>query len=429
MPTKLDCPGKKTNMRLLITECVALQETPDAEAKRLEIFYFDAGGGHRNAMTALTRLIEKKHPGWIVTPVDLQNLLEPIDPVYRLTRQLTGSLKKLLTPMSPNFSMEPLQAQDIYNNALKRGVTTGLGSILPVLQRFIARYAREIEELLAKRWKDAATAKPDIVISVIPNFNWPMFGALRRIHPDVPYLTVITDMVDCPPHFWMEDQDQSMICGTEKAYQQAISTGFYKTENIHRVSGMILRENFYLPPSENAPSLTSLGLSENSPTAIVMFGGNGSSRSTNAILEQFEKAGSGIQTIVMCGNNKPLLKALTDRPNCAPVGFVSNVADYMRLADFFIGKPGPGSISEAIHMGLPIIVEKNTSTMPQERPNPDWVQEHGAGIVIKDFKKDVAGASKQLLSGLSAYQAAIKNNIADNRAVFEILDIIEKQLQ
>ncbi len=49
---------------------------PDA---RLEIFYFDAGGGHRNAMTALTRLIEKEKPGWQVTPVDLQALLEPID--------------------------------------------------------------------------------------------------------------------------------------------------------------------------------------------------------------------------------------------------------------------------------------------------------------------------------------------------------------
>jgi hypothetical protein len=408
---------------------MALQATPHATAKRLEIFYFDAGGGHRNAMTALTRLIEKQHPDWLVTPVDLQNLLEPIDPVYRLTRQLTGSLKKLLLPMSPHFSIEPLQAQDIYNSALKRGVTTGLGSILPVLQRFIARYAREIEALLAKRWKDAATPKPDIVISVIPNFNWPMFGALRRIYPDVPYLTVMTDMVDCPPHFWMEDQDQIMICGTEKAYQQAASTGFYRAENIHRVSGMILRENFYLPPPENALSLASLGLSESGPTAIVMFGGNGASRATNAILEQFEKAGTGIQTIVMCGNNKPLLKALADRPNCAPVGFVSNVADYMRLADFFIGKPGPGSISEAIHMGLPVIVEKNTSTMPQERPNPDWIQDHGAGIVIKGFKKDVGGAAKQLLSNLTAYKAAIKSNIADNRAVFEILAIIEKQLQ
>jgi hypothetical protein len=401
-----------------------LDDNTGATEKRIEIFYFDAGGGHRNAMTALTRLIEKQHPGWTVTPVDLQNLLEPIDPVYRMTRLLTGSIKKLLLPVAPTLSMEPWQAQDIYNSALKRGVTTGIGTILPVLQRFITRFARELEALLMARWKDKQTARPDIVVSVIPNFNWIMFGALRRVYPDVPYLTVITDMLDCPPHFWMEDQDQYMICGTARAYQQAMESGFYKPERVRRVSGMILRENFYLPPPQNALTRESLGLHADKPTALVMFGGNGSSSATNTILEQFEKSGLPIQTIVMCGNNKRLQAALENRPGCCPVGFVSNVADYMRLADFFIGKPGPGSISEAIHMGLPVIVEKNANTMPQERPNPDWVANHGAGIVVKSFKKDVATAARKLLSAMPVYKAAIKDNIAENRAVFEIVDIL-----
>ena len=41
----------------------------------------------------------------------------------------------------------------------------------------------------------------------------------------------------------------------------------------------------------------------------------------------------------------------------------------MQLADFFIGKPGPGSISEAVQQGLPVIVVDNAWTMPQERYN------------------------------------------------------------
>ena len=405
-----------------------MSHSPGTREKCIEIFYFDAGGGHRNALTALTRLIEKTHPGWTVVPVDLQALLEPIDPVYRLTQRLTGSIKRLLLPVAPGLSMEPIQAQDIYNNALRRGVTTGMATILPVLQKFIARYSTEIEALLARRWKSPGTTRPDLVVSVIPNFNWALFGALRRVHANVPYFTVITDFADCPPHFWMEDQDQSIICGTDIAYRQALGTGFYRDENLHLVSGMVLKESFYCQPAPDAPDHRALGLRADAPTGLVMFGGNGSSRATEAILSQIDKTGLGIQTIVMCGKNRALMEDLQGRPGCAAIGFVQNVADYMRLADFFIGKPGPGSIAEAIHAGLPVIVEKNANTMPQERPNPDWVRDKGVGVVVKSFRKDTGQAVRQILRDLPRYKTNITANVPPNRAVFEIVEIFEKAM-
>ena len=55
-------------------------------------------------------------------------------------------------------------------------------------------------------------------------------------------------------------------------------------------------------------------------------------------------------------------------------GFTREVPRFMRLADFFIGKPGPGSISEAVAMGLPVIIERNHWTLPQERYNAEWVR-------------------------------------------------------
>ncbi|WP_204272612.1 glycosyltransferase, partial [Enterobacter hormaechei] len=76
-----------------------------------------------------------------------------------------------------------------------------------------------------------------------------------------------------------------------------------------------------------------------------MFGGNGSLTASLDILERFDKARLDLQTIVLCGNNKKLRDSLQGRSGCHAVGFVQNVADYMRLADFVIGKPGPGSIS------------------------------------------------------------------------------------
>jgi hypothetical protein len=395
-------------------------------SRTIEIIYFDAGGGHRNAMHALSRLLEKRHPDWRIVPVDLQKLLEPIDPVHRLTRRVTGSLQRLLVPMAPKLHLQGWQAQDIYNTALKRGTTRGLGAILPILQGFVRRYSQEIEQLLVDRWRDPETARPDLVLSVIPNFNRVMFCALRAFAPDIPYLTVMTDMVDYPPHFWMEDQDQFIIAGTPKAAKQARATGFYGEDRIFQVSGMILKESFYQPPQSKGMTLASLGLSETRATALIMFGGNGSFAATHTILGQFEKSGLDVQTIVMCGKNRKLLDSLKIRANCHPVGFVDNVADYMRLADFFIGKPGPGSLSEAVHMGCPVIIERNACTLPQERANVEWVRDNGLGIVVRSFRKDIAGAGERMVRDLSRYKANIEANVVENRAVFEIVDIVER---
>jgi 1,2-diacylglycerol 3-beta-galactosyltransferase len=397
-------------------------------AKTIEIFYFDAGGGHRNAMHALCWLIAARHPDRRVVPVDLQRLLEPIDPVNRLTRRLNGSLQRLLVPVAPNFQIATWQAQDIYNTALKRGTTRGLGAILPILQGFVRRYAQEIEQILVDRWRNPETPRPDLVLSVIPNFNRVMFCALRAFAADIPYATVITDMVDYPPHFWMEDQDQFVICGTPKAAKQARATGFYAEDRIFEVSGMILKESFYQFSGPESPTLAGLGLTEGKPTALIMFGGNGSFRATQTILGQFEKARLDLQAIVMCGNNRRLLDSLEGRRGVHAVGFVDNVADYMRIADFFIGKPGPGSLSEAVHMGCPVIVERNASTLPQERANVEWVRDNGLGIVVRSFRKDIATAGERMLRDLDRYKANIAANIPDNRAVFEIVDILDRIL-
>jgi 1,2-diacylglycerol 3-beta-galactosyltransferase len=100
----------------------------------------------------------------------------------------------------------------------------------------------------------------------------------------------------------------------------------------------------------------------------------------------------------------------------------------MQLADFFIGKPGPGSISEALKMKLPVIVECNAWTLPQERYNAEWITGLGAGIVLKNFR-GIAEAVNQLLEP-AAYERYRANAAAqDNRAVFEIPDILHRILE
>ena len=99
------------------------------------------------------------------------------------------------------------------------------------------------------------------------------------------------------------------------------------------------------------------------------------------------------------------------------VGFASDIPRYMRLADFFIGKPGPGSISEAVQQGLPVIVVDNTWTMPQERYNAQWVTEHGFGVVHDSFRT-IDRAVDELPGRLEEFRGRVQNY--QNRALFEI---------
>jgi 1,2-diacylglycerol 3-beta-galactosyltransferase len=97
----------------------------------------------------------------------------------------------------------------------------------------------------------------------------------------------------------------------------------------------------------------------------------------------------------------------------------------MQLADYFIGKPGPGSISEAVAMRLPTIVECNAWTLPQERYNAVWVREQGVGVVLPNFRA-IARAVEELLEPNCYARFREATAQSRNRAVFEIPDILQR---
>ncbi len=107
------------------------------------------------------------------------------------------------------------------------------------------------------------------------------------------------------------------------------------------------------------------------------------------IADRLDRSNLELQLILICGRNDKLRNALRAKKSRLPrfvEGFTTQVNYYMQLADFFIGKPGPGSVSEALAMKLPVIVECNAWTLPQERYNAVWVVEKEVGLVLKNFR-------------------------------------------
>lgn len=364
----------------------------------LELIYFNAGGGHRSAALALKEVIENKHSDWDVT---LVNLFEVID-TERYFQKLTG------------FAPE-----DLYNLRLKKGWTLGLATELKVLQAIIRLSHAKLKRKLQQHWRKT---RPDMVVSLVPNFNKVMWDALHQELPKVPYATVMTDIADHPPHFWIEaDQAQYLVCGSARAMTQARAAG-YQSHQLTQTSGMILRPAFYrTAPIDRDQVCAELGLNPTKPTGLVMFGGNGSNQ-----MLRIAKDLSDTQLILVCGHNAALAKkieALAPSAKHVVLGFTSEVDRIMRLSNFFIGKPGPGSLSEAIHMGLPVITFKNALTMPQERYNTTWVRENELGIVVSSIR-EIKAAAQELIGKLPAFQENVTR--IDNRAVFEVVDALEK---
>ena len=96
----------------------------------------------------------------------------------------------------------------------------------------------------------------------------------------------------------------------------------------------------------------------------------------------------------------------------------------MQLSDYFVGKPGPGSVSEALVMGLPVIVERNARTMVQERYNTEWIERHQFGVVLRSFNEIVAGITQMLEPQRLTPLSRPCSTQLHNRAVFEIPDLL-----
>jgi UDP-N-acetylglucosamine:LPS N-acetylglucosamine transferase len=374
--------------------------------KKIHVVFHDGGGGHRNAAIALQTVAAQQGRDWQVELVQFQDLTDRLD----VLRKLTG-----------------IRIQQQYNIMLQNGWTLGSKYLLRVLQLTIRIFHRPMVRLLEKFWREHPA---DLLVSVIPHFNREISESWNAVYPGRPFVTLITDLADYPPRFWIEPiKEQYVIVGTERAAEQARAFG-HDDAHIFQASGMILRPDFYVEDGVDAVALgREIGLQPDMATAIVLFGGHGS-KVMYDLTERLNTAGLPLQLILICGRNEELAAKFRSRKWNMPVhvvGFTKEIHKLMRAADFLIGKPGPGSIAEAMVRKLPVLIECNAWTLPQERYNAEWVREKRVGIVLHSFK-DVVEGVRQMLD--PARLSEFRKNVAtlNNRAIFEIPEMLANLL-
>jgi len=99
----------------------------------------------------------------------------------------------------------------------------------------------------------------------------------------------------------------------------------------------------------------------------------------------------------------------------------------MAGADLLVAKPGPGTLAEALALGLPVLVTRNRHTIPQERFNAEFIEQGGLGGVARHWR-ELPGMVADLRARPLALPA-IRERIAAlpaNRAVYEVVDLLDE---
>jgi 1,2-diacylglycerol 3-beta-galactosyltransferase len=369
--------------------------------KKVYFMIYDMGAGHRSTANALQKVIEQRKLPWQIKVVEV--------------------FKEIFGTNLPQY---------IYNNyVLKQKWARAINDPLsvPLFKLQIRLRDSAWRNLLKNYWHQH---QPDLVVSLLPLVNRVLYESVQTELPGTPFVTSITDFADCPPNFWIEQQEQLLICPSERLVKQAQSLG-YPEKRIFRTSGVVIHPRFDDPVTvDREVERQRLGLEPDLPTGLVIFGSHGS-KEMMEIAQRLERSPLKIQLIFICGRNEKLATALRNSQSRLPrfvEGFTSQIPYYMHLSDFFIGKPGSVGISEAIAMKLPVITECNTLTLFQERASADWLANNGFGIVVDNFR-DINKAVAELIQpeNFPRYQANVK--AYNNRAVFEVVEILERILE
>ena len=315
------------------------------------LFLFsDTGGGHRSAAEAIIEALQLEYgDAYSTEMVDIF-----LDYAPAPLNQLPA-----LYPMLVRVPQAWGIGYHLSNGHRRARLITG--SAWPYVRRAIRRMV--------------ANHPCDLVVSVHPLANAPALRALGGNRP--PFITVVTDMVTTHA-LWYHRLTDLCIVASEEAYQRAIAFGL-KPE-VLRIVGLPVADRFCQPAGNVAELRQRLGWPVERPMVILVGGGEGMGpleQTAHAIAESCPS----VSLAIITGRNQALKARLEAAKWRIPIfiyGFVREMPDFMRAADVLVTKAGPGTISEALIAGLPMILY---SRLPgQEDGNVVFVTTEGAGV-------------------------------------------------
>lgn len=237
-----------------------------------------------------------------------------------------------------------------------------------------------IEILIRNRFLDLLDeVKPDLILSVHPNFNGSILNILEKEYIKIPFITLIADLVNISP-LWMDARADYIISPTIEAREKCLEYGI-PAENI-KVMGFPVRSRFF----RNNHTRKS-GYQAGTPLkCLIMSGGEGvgnMKQIAENLLDHFDckvKIVAGRNAKLKAKLEQSLISKYGDKVEI--YGFTKNIQDLMLASDVAITRGSPNVMFEAIASNTPIII---TGALPgQEEDNPAFAEKSNLGIVCKN---------------------------------------------
>jgi 1,2-diacylglycerol 3-beta-galactosyltransferase len=321
-------------------------------SKKILIVMSDTGGGHRSAAKAIAEA----------------------------TCQLYGEACRveIADPWSDHFPFPINRLGQLYGPLVNRGAILwklifrstssrhGMGFLVKI---FWPMVRESLKDFLRQ-------SDPDVIVSVHPVLTHFSIRALQEADLCIPFVTVVTDLVNLHS-LWLCPETDFCLVPTESAKDQALASGL-PLEKI-KVVGLPVGLDFASRIGEKDTLRDKLGLERDRPTILIVGGGEGMGK-VYEIARAIAKVCVKAQLMVVAGRNKRLRRRLEKVDWETPTtvfGFVTNMPELMGASDVIVTKAGPATISEALIIGLPILL---SGFVPgQEEGNVEYVINKGVG--------------------------------------------------
>jgi 1,2-diacylglycerol 3-beta-galactosyltransferase len=366
-----------------------------AEKPTILFLFSDTGGGHRSATEAIIEALQIEYGD-----------------------QLTARMVDIFKDAAP----PPLDHMpDLYPYMVKMPRVWGTGyrlsngphraSLLvepsyPYVRRGLRRVIQHYQS--------------DLIVSMHPLANASFLRALGPHRP--PFITVVTDLATTHATWYHTGVDLCLV-PTQEARRRALKNNL--TPDQVRVVGLPVADRFCQPAGDRRILRQQLGWPQDLPVVILIGGGEGMGpmeKNSMAIAE----ARLPLALVVIAGRNRKLKARLESLHWPMPTyvyGFVREMPDFMRAADILLTKAGPGTVTEAINAGLPMILY---SRLPgQEDGNVVYVVSEGVGVWAPK-PREIVSVLKDWLEHPEKRIAAEKNcqRVANPQAARQIAHIL-----
>ena len=348
-----------------------MRETLNQNPRRLLFLFSDTGGGHRSAASAVAQALRDCHGER--AQVELVDALADYAPwPFRHLGRIYPHMVRLRGwgwAMGYHLSNGP------------RRVKLLTDSCWPLMRAASLRLLHD--------------HPADAIVCCHPILNHLLLRILAQTEAHSPLITLVTDL-DTAHAFWLAPGVARCLVPTERVRQRALAAGL--PDGCILVTGLPVSASFAATMQTNRLAMRQrLGLQSDLPMVLLMSGAEGMG-SLYRLCRAVADSGMQAQLVVVAGRNERLRARLTGEVWPLPVrveGFVHNMHEWMRAADLLVTKAGPSTVSEALVMGLPIVL---SGALPgQERPTINYIVRAGAGVWAPTAKR-VAATVRELLA-------------------------------